>query len=203
MAHIYFLSAFKRLHFCDRNALKQFMCANTFIYAPVTAKFMLLFHMKGRYHFNATLQEISSMLPGLLNHEHQAKKYICVFRVSRPYLGFCHDPKHFIVNCEQNVVKSANKWGKMYWKMQFLYKIFWQNKMLCWPTIPSFLRSWNTHIFFFLASIQFIHIKQQKFYCNTSHIMKRLPYAICEQQRSRSACTSVQSDQQLCCSLLR
>ena len=36
----------------------------------------------------------------------------------------------------------------MYWKMQFLYKIFWQNKMLC---RPSFFRAetWNTHIIFF------------------------------------------------------
>ena len=33
--------------------------------------------------------------------------YICVFQVSRPYLGFCLDPKHFIVNCEQNVVKAV------------------------------------------------------------------------------------------------
>ena len=28
-------------------------------------------------------------------------------------------------------------------------------------------------------------------------------YAICEQQRCRSACASAQSDQHLCCSLLR
>ena len=41
------------------------------------------------------------------------KKYMCV-QVSRPYLGFCPDPKHFIVNCERNVVKCAGKWGKMY-----------------------------------------------------------------------------------------
>ena len=75
---------------------------------------------------------------------------VCLFQVSRPYLGFGPDPKHFIVNCEQNVVKFAGKWGKMYWKMQALYKIFWQNKMLYWPTIPRFFRAetWNTHIFF-------------------------------------------------------
>ena len=41
-------------------------------------------------------------------------KKIYVFQVSRPYLGFCPDPKHFIVNCEQNVVKFAEKWGEMY-----------------------------------------------------------------------------------------
>ena len=39
------------------------------------------------------------------------KKNIRVLQVSRPYLGFCPDPKHFIVNCEQNVVKFAGKWG--------------------------------------------------------------------------------------------
>ena len=39
---------------------------------------------------------------------------------------------------------------KIYWKMQFLYKIFGQNKILCQPTIPSFFRAetWNTYIFF-------------------------------------------------------
>ena len=37
------------------------------------------------------------------------QKHICVFQVSRPYLGFCPDPKHFIVNCGQNIVKFAEK----------------------------------------------------------------------------------------------
>ena len=37
------------------------------------------------------------------------KKKISVFQVSRPYLGFCPNPKHFIVNCEQNVVKFVGK----------------------------------------------------------------------------------------------
>ena len=31
------------------------------------------------------------------------RKYMCVLGF-RPYLGFCLNPKHFIVNCEQNVV---------------------------------------------------------------------------------------------------
>ena len=44
----------------------------------------------------------------------QKKKKVCAFQVSQPYLGFCPDPKHFIVNCEQNVVKFAEKLGKMY-----------------------------------------------------------------------------------------
>ena len=35
--------------------------------------------------------------------------YVCVFQVSLPYLGFCPDSKHFIVNCEQNVVKFTGK----------------------------------------------------------------------------------------------
>ena len=43
-----------------------------------------------------------------------AKKGMCVFQVSRPYLGFCPDPKHFVVKCEQNVVDFAGKWGKVY-----------------------------------------------------------------------------------------
>ena len=35
-----------------------------------------------------------------------------------------------------------------------------------------------------------------------SHVMRKPVYAICEKQRSRSACASAQSDQRLCCSLL-
>ena len=31
-----------------------------------------------------------------------------MFQVSRPYLGFCPDLKHFIVNSEQNIVKYAD-----------------------------------------------------------------------------------------------
>ena len=37
------------------------------------------------------------------------KKYICEFQVSRPYLGFCPDPKHFIVQNEQNIDKYSEK----------------------------------------------------------------------------------------------
>ena len=36
-----------------------------------------------------------------------------------------------------------------------------------------------------------------------SHIMRKIVYAIREQQRRRSACASTQFDQHLCCSLPR
>ena len=36
-----------------------------------------------------------------------------------------------------------------------------------------------------------------------SHVMRKSALAICEQQSCRSACASAQSDQHLCCSLLR
>ena len=36
-----------------------------------------------------------------------------------------------------------------------------------------------------------------------SHIMRKPVFAICEQQRRRSACTSTESDQRLCYNLLR
>ena len=38
---------------------------------------------------------------------------------------------------------------------------------------------------------------------NMSHFMRKPVYAICEQQRCRSACAYAQSDQHLCCSLPR
>ena len=49
---------------------------------------------------------------------------IYVFQGSQPYLGFCPDPKHFIVNFVENTVKNAEKSGKIKWKMKYLYKIF-------------------------------------------------------------------------------
>ena len=55
---------------------------------------------------------------------------MCVFQVSRPYLGFCHDPKPFIVNVEENIVKYAEKWGKSSEKCNIYIKYF--------TTIPSF-----------------------------------------------------------------
>ena len=33
------------------------------------------------------------------------KQNMCVFQVSRPYVGFCPGPEYFIVNCEENIVK--------------------------------------------------------------------------------------------------
>ena len=36
-----------------------------------------------------------------------------------------------------------------------------------------------------------------------SHVTRKPVYAICEQQKHRSACASTQSDQHLCCSLPR
>ena len=58
-----------------------------------------------------------------------------MFQVSRPYLGFCPDPKHFIVNCEQNTVKFAEKNGrKCIGKCKFYIKYF--NKIKCYGDQP-------------------------------------------------------------------
>ena len=52
-------------------------------------------------------------------------KKMCVFQISQPYLGFCSDPKHFIVKYEQNIVRYAEKKVENVVKNEFLYKIFW------------------------------------------------------------------------------
>ena len=66
-----------------------------------------------------------------------------------------------------------------------------------------------------LTGLIFAHIEAHfvclRFYCpiNTltlvfqiSHVVRKPVYAICEQQRRRSACTSAHSDQNLCCHCL-
>ena len=57
-----------------------------------------------------------------------------------------------------------------------LNKIFWQNKMLLRPTIPSFFQpeTWNTHIYFFFdlnIFLYFIHLYKTKTNINTTSVI--------------------------------
>ena len=58
------------------------------------------------------------------------KKKICVFQVSRPYLGFWPDPKHFIVLKKKNI---------------YIYKnVLWsQNIQLDFVLVGPFLFRYN------------------------------------------------------------
>ena len=70
-----------------------------------------------------------------------------MFQVSRPYLGFSSGPKHFIVNCEQNIVKFAKNGRKCIEKWNF-------NKIKCYADRPYLVFSElkpETHIYFVLA----------------------------------------------------
>ena len=51
-----------------------------------------------------------------------------------------------------------------------------------------------------LDQINFVFFKTISF-LKLSHVMRKPVYAICEQQRRRSACAFAQSDQCLCCLL--
>ena len=53
-----------------------------------------------------------------------------------------------------------------------------------------------------LKILDFLHYIYKQLY-KLSHIMRKSVFVTCEQQRCRSACVSAQSDQCLCCSLLR
>ena len=57
------------------------------------------------------------------------KRHLCMFQVSRPYLGFCPDPKHFIANFKQNSVKYAENGRKCSGKCNFYIK-YLINKMI-------------------------------------------------------------------------
>ena len=48
---------------------------------------------------------------------------MCDFQVSRPYLDFCPDLKHFIVQNEQSLVKYGGKCGKYGSEAKYSYKI--------------------------------------------------------------------------------
>ena len=94
------------------------------------------------------------------------------------------------------------------------------NKMESFPSYGSrifffslFLRPYHFLVPLLSPFIFFLHMKNQNIFLDknpdptpTPHppITKwSVPYAICEQQRRRSACASAQSGQHLCCSLPR
>ena len=61
------------------------------------------------------------------------KKYM-YFQVSQPYLGFCPDPKHFIVNFGENTVKMLKNQGKYSEKYNIYTKYFC--KITCYADRP-------------------------------------------------------------------
>ena len=70
------------------------------------------------------------------------QKNMCVFQVSRSYLGFCSDPNTLLWIVSKMLSNFLENGGKC------IEKIFWQNKMLCRPTIPSFFIA-ETHTYMF------------------------------------------------------
>ena len=62
------------------------------------------------------------------------KKNICVFQVSRPYLGFCPDPKYFILKREHNLLNVLENGGKCCEKCSFYIKYF--DKIKCYADRP-------------------------------------------------------------------
>ena len=71
-----------------------------------------------------------------------------MFQVSRPYLVFCPDPKIFIVNCEQNVVKLRKNGGKCIEKCNFYTKYF--DKIKCYADRPYLVFSDLKHTYIFI-----------------------------------------------------
>ena len=61
-------------------------------------------------------------------------KNICVVQVSRPYLGFCHDPQYFIVKYEHNLSNMLENGGICSEKCSFHIKYF--DKIQCYADRP-------------------------------------------------------------------
>ena len=54
-----------------------------------------------------------SELQGTTSVLFSLNKNLCVFQVSRAYLGFCSDPKHFIEKSGQKILKKMTKIYKL------------------------------------------------------------------------------------------
>ena len=164
-----------------------------------------------------------------LSHRRPAKAQasLCILRASaqsRQGLRCSHTWSMEVdEGSDQNQTSSPTGWLRMrVWRMSLRRTkstiILWagsfslyHNKRL--QTIPGSLNSFQQrHIYrsmdfprFVIRWSHFNWIKflLQKISIALGHIMRKLVYAICEQLRHRSACASAQSDQRLCCSLLR
>ena len=75
---------------------------------------------------------------------HKAKKQ-CVFQVSQSYLGFCPNPKHFIVNFEENTVKMLKNQVKYSEKCNIYIKYFC--KIKCYADRPYLVFSELKHTY--------------------------------------------------------
>ena len=63
------------------------------------------------------------------------------------------------------------------------------------------VNSWIAHWFLVIFTYQNSTWNISSDWYNLSHVIRKPVYAICEQQRLKSACASLQSDQRLCCLL--
>ena len=101
-----------------------------------------------------------------------------------------HFFRSLIVICEGI---AQNHWIIcVYWE---IYTVFHEPKMYEHKQISMYL------IIFLVSFRLYLQVQQGVF--NMSHVMRKSVYAICQQQRRRSACASAQSDQRICYSLLR
>ena len=88
---------------------------------------------------------------------------------------------------------------RFYKKM--VWMIIWHRNHWIIGTNVSF--QWCNQMSDLHLQLKWICLTWCRFVCkhDMSHVMRKSVYAICEQQRRRSACASAQSDQRLCCSL--
>ena len=95
---------------------------------------------------------------------------------------------------------------KTFWFSSLLrHKKSHTNRRVPCPTCPDKSYQTNSDLQEHMVS-QYCRNKMFTLFYHTlymSHVMRKAVFAICEQQRPRSACTSAQSDQVLCFSLPR
>ena len=91
-------------------------------------------------------------------------------------------------------------------KMSFVLDMFSFMTRMCMHIIWSciFVGSfWNQNWRISIKLKRDVKVTHMPCKDNMSHVMRKPTFAICEQQRRRSACASAQSDQLFCCSLPR
>ena len=107
----------------------------------------------------------------------------------RSFHWYCHTATHVILLVLSWSISNAKNYFFLSHQRNILY-----------PNCSLFLNNHNGHNGIWANSVDPDHTPAPAVWARSC---ENVSYAICEQQRCRSACASAQSDQHLCCSLLR
>ena len=123
-----------------------------------------------------------------------------------PFCWFCHKAAHLFKQCRSSLLRSQKRNGRLIWVSVGLLISIPLPSICMSKVYPGFFNKWGQVPRYEAQCLQSTVFSMYNVHVHQSIWAKpweNMSYAICEQQRRRSACAPAQSDQRLCCSLSR